>query len=408
MSIIGIAAEYNPFHLGHEHHIAQTRALAGEDSTIIGAMSGDFVQRGEAALYSKFARAEAACRCGADLVVELPLPWSLSSAEGFARGAVALLTAAGADTMSFGSEAGEIAPLEKLAELLISPATVERTKEILSKDANLSYAAARQRAVEETAGEAAKLLETPNNILAVEYIKAIYTLNLNMKPMTLKREGSDHDAPGGGDIKSAAEIRRIIANGGDASVNLPQAAAAVFAHERRCGRELDYERMELALLSRLRMLKEADFAAIPDAANGAGARLFAAVRSEGSLNAVLAAAKTKRYALSRIRRMCMCAALGVTAELAASTPPYIRVLAANERGRAQLRALADTAPIPVVTKPASVKGLSAECRNVFVTGAYAHDLYTLAYRAEGERKAGEDWRTGPQIVKYPQKDLKHF
>lgn len=408
MSIIGIAAEYNPFHLGHEHHIAQTRALAGEDSTIVCAMSGDFVQRGEAALYSKFARAEAACRCGADLVLELPLPWSLSSAEGFARGATALLAAAGADTISFGSEAGEIAPLEKLAELLISPAAVDRTKEILAKDANLSFAAARQRAVEETAGELAKLLETPNNILAVEYIKAIYTLNLNMKPMTLKREGSDHDAPGGGDIKSAAEIRRIIANGGDASVNLPQAAATVFAQERRCGRELDYERMELALLSRLRMLKEADFAAIPDAANGAGARLFAAVRSEGSLNAVLAAAKTKRYALSRIRRMCMCAALGVTAELAAATPPYIRVLAANERGRAQLRALADTAPIPVVTKPASVKALSAECRNVFVTGAYAHDLYTLAYRAEGERKAGEDWRTGPQIVKYPQKDLKHF
>lgn len=408
MSIIGIAAEYNPFHLGHEYHIAQTRALAGDESTIICAMSGDFVQRGEAALYSKFARAEAACRCGADLVLELPLPWSLASAEGFARGAAALLAAAGADTMSFGSETGKIVPLEKLAELLISPATVERTKEILSNDANRSFASARQRAVEETMGEAAKLLETPNNILAVEYIKAIYTLNLNMKPMTLKREGSGHDAPGGDNIKSAAEIRRIIANGSDASANIPAAAAAVFDLERRRGRELDYERMELAVLSRLRMLREADFAAIPDAANGAGARLYAAVRSEGSLNAVLAAAKTKRYALSRIRRMCMCAATGVTAELAASTPPYIRVLAANERGRAQLRTLADTAPIPIVTKPAAVKGLSAECGAVFVSGAYAHDLYTLAYRAEGERRGGEDWRTGPKIVQYPQKDLKLF
>lgn len=398
MSIIGIVAEYNPFHLGHEYHIAQTRALAGEESSIVCAMSGDFVQRGEAALYSKFARAEAACRCGADLVLELPVQWSLSSAEGFARGAAALLAAAGADTISFGSEAGETAPLEALAEILLSPEIVNRTKEILSQDANLSYASARQRAVAERAGESAKLLETPNNILAVEYIKAIYSLNLNMKPMTIRREGSAHDAVGGETIKSAAELRRMLARGEEAQSYMPQEAERVFAQERRCGRELDYERMELALLSRLRMLTEADFAAIPDAANGAGARLFAAVRREQSLNAVVAAAKTKRYALSRIRRMCMCAALGIRAAQTAGTPPYIRVLAANERGRAQLRTLSDSAALPIITKPASVKALSTECQTVFASGAYAHDLYTLAYRVKGERSCGDDWRKGPKIV----------
>ena len=113
MNVIGIVGEYNPFHFGHEYHIKMSRERLGEDSAVICAMSGDYVQRGEAAMYSKFARAEAACRGGVDLVLELPLPWVLSSAEGFARGAVALLSAAGATHLSFGSEAGETGPLEE-------------------------------------------------------------------------------------------------------------------------------------------------------------------------------------------------------------------------------------------------------------------------------------------------------
>jgi len=115
MSIIGIVCEYNPFHNGHEYHIAMSKKKLGEDASIVCVMSGDFVQRGEAAMYSKYARAEAACRCGVDLVLELPLPWCLSSAEGFARGAVGLLGGLGAGYISFGSECGETEPLEEIA-----------------------------------------------------------------------------------------------------------------------------------------------------------------------------------------------------------------------------------------------------------------------------------------------------
>ena len=122
MLIAGIVAEYNPFHNGHQWHIRRTRAELGEDAVIVCCMSGDFVQRGEAAVYSKFARAEAAARCGADIVFELPLPWALSSAEGFARGAVGLLHALRAvDVLSFGSESGDAGALSAAAEALLDP-----------------------------------------------------------------------------------------------------------------------------------------------------------------------------------------------------------------------------------------------------------------------------------------------
>ena len=168
MAIIGIVAEYNPFHTGHEYHIARSRELLGADSTVICVMSGDFVQRGEAALYSKFARAEAACRCGADLVIELPLPWALSSAEGFARGSLGLLGALGATHISFGSECGDVARLEKIAECLIDPMTNAEISRELYENANSSYASARQSVLERRLGDEAKLIEQPNNILAVE------------------------------------------------------------------------------------------------------------------------------------------------------------------------------------------------------------------------------------------------
>ena len=167
MNIIGIVGEYNPFHSGHEYHIQQSRQALGGDCPVVCVMSGDFVQRGEPAIYSKFARAEAACRCGADLVVELPLPWSLSSAEGFARGAVYLLSKLGATHLSFGSEAGELEPLETIAQTLLDPAVNGEIRQVLSSDASLSYAVARQKALETRLGELSAQLELPNNILAV-------------------------------------------------------------------------------------------------------------------------------------------------------------------------------------------------------------------------------------------------
>ena len=399
MSIIGIVGEYNPFHSGHEYHIRQSRQALGEDCPVVCVMSGDFVQRGEPAIYSKFARAEAACRCGADLVVELPLPWSLSSAEGFARGAVYLLSKLGVTHLSFGSEAGELEPLETIAQTLLDPAVNGEIKQVLSSDASLPYALARQKALETRLGELSSQLELPNNILAVEYLKAIYELRLDLQPMTVLRFGSGHDQEGESGPKSASELRRMIRKGADISPFIPKEAARVFEREIQQGRSYtDTDMVEAAIISRLRLFGPAYYEALPDGNDGSGRRLYVAAHEEASLDAITAAAKTKRYALARIRRMCMCAALGVKAGMAEELPPYARVLAANARGCALLREISRKGEIPVSTKPASVREMSAECRDIFSLGSAAHDLYVLGFCAREEKKGGKEWRTSPKIV----------
>ena len=400
MSVIGIVGEYNPFHYGHKHHIAETKRLLGEDCPVVCAMSGDFIQRGEAAVYSKFARAEAAVRSGVDLVLELPPAWALSSAEGFARGAVGLLGSIGVVThLSFGSECGEVEPLETLAEILLDPLIGADIRRELEAQEGIPFAAARQRAVAKRAGELSGQLETPNNILAVEYIKAVYEQGLSIKPVTVQRFGSGHDKMSESGHKSAAEIRRAIANGADISASVPGSAYEIYRREDKLGRgPVLMENLESAMISRLRMLPDSAFAALPDAGEGLNNRLARAAREESGLDAVIAAAKSKRYALSRIRRMVMCAVLGISADMSRETPPYARVLAANARGCALLREMEGKARIPVITKPAAVKELGAECREVFDRSSSAHDLYVLGYSAKEERRGGADWRTSPKIV----------
>ena len=400
MAVIGIVCEYNPFHRGHQLHIEKARAVLGEESTVVCVMSGDFVQRGEAAVYSKYARAEAACRCGADLVAELPLPWALSSAEGFARGAVSLLGNLGATHLAFGSETGELQPLEDVARTLLDPRLTGEIKALFTQDASLSYAAARERAVQARLGDRALLLRQPNNILAVEYLKAAYDQRLELEPLPILRKGAGHDQEqSDGGPCSASELRKRIRAVRSLNGEIPPEAAAVFSREKDRGREIaDPAALEIAVLSRLRMLGEEDFLNLPDAADGLGQRLFRAVREEPTLDAVLASAKTRRYALSRIRRMALCACLGVKAGMADGIPPYARVLAANERGRALLREQTKRAAIPIVTKPATVKELSEDCAALFTLGAQAHDFYVLGFPAQVERRPGGDWRTSPKML----------
>lgn len=399
MRVVGIVTEFNPFHNGHALLLERAWEAMGEDTAVVCCMSGDFVQRGEAAVWSKFARAEAAARCGADLVFELPLPWALSSAEGFARGGVGLLAALGVvDCLCFGSECGETEPLERAAEALLSPALAAELRREL--ESGIPFAAARQRALAAvTDEETARLVETPNNILAVEYIRAIYELGLDLGFMTVRREGAEHDGQGEGSIRSASELRSRIAAGKSCSGFMPDAALAVFEREAERGRgPVLMETLEPMLLARLRMLPDEEFSRLPDASEGLGNRLRAAVRDEPTLDGVLAAAKSKRYALSRIRRMTMCACLGVREGMAEGVPPYARLLAASERGRELLRRAQDKSRIPIITKAAAARQLPRETLSVFELGSGARDLYVLGYRAAAERRGGTDWRTGPALV----------
>ena len=397
--MIGIVCEYNPFHNGHAYHITRAGQALGAGEGVVCVMSGDFVQRGEPAVYSKFARAEAACRCGADLVIELPLPWCLSSAEGFARGAVGLLGSIGVQHLAFGSETGETADLDAIARALLRPETQSEICSLLAESPNLSYAAARQAVMERRLGEAGKRLAEPNNILGVEYIKAIYDLHLDMEPLAIRREGSEHDGEGAPGKRSASELRGFLKRGGSIRGEVPAKALSVYENERRLGRELrDRSVLETAILSRLRLFDEAYFGSLPDALEGLGTRIWQAVRREASYDGILAASRTKRYPLARIRRLCLCACLGVHSGMAEGTPPYARVLAANARGREILRERGAKAALPFVTKPAAVRELGREAERLFTLGADAHDFYALAYTSLEERRPGADWRTGPRIL----------
>lgn len=399
MSVLGIVCEYNPFHRGHEYHLMMSRRALGGDVPVICVMSGDFVQRGEPAAFSKFARAEAACLCGADLVVELPLPWSLSSAEGFARGAVGLLGALGATHISFGSEAGETEPLQELAEALLDPSLTDEIRTLLDGDGSLSFASARQRALCSRVGELSEQIRLPNNLLGVEYIKAIRMQGLSIEPLTVQRFGSPHDASAAYGPRSGSELRAWLCEGRRVDAFIPEAAMNVYRREIAAGRgpmsPADYDSV---LLSRLRMLPDETFETLPDASDGTGKRLCAAARSEAAVEDVHAAAKSKRYALARIRRMTLCAALGIREGMNAGVPPYARVLAASPVGLELLHKAKKNASLPIVTKPASVRRLAPECAALFALGASAHDLYTLPFREKEDKKGDIDWRTGPFIV----------
>ena len=398
MEICGIVAEYNPFHGGHSYHIGETRRRLGAETAVVCAMSGNFVQRGEAAVFSKNARAEAAVRCGADLVLELPLPWAIASAETFARGAVGMLAATGVVThLSFGSESGELKELEEAERYLERP----ELKDLFYTEiaGGYSFAAARQRALEKMARRRLPVFAEPNNILAIEYLKAIRTWDLPLTPMTIRRAGAGHDSAAEDDMPSAALLREKIAAGEELRSALPEAAAEVFARETADGRgPVLPAALDTAIFSRLRMLPKRAFSDVPDAGEGLGNRLYRAVSDGSSLAAALEAAKTKRYALSRLRRMLLAAALGVRDGDSRGMPPYLRVLAANARGFAVLREMRGRAEVPVVTKPAEIRALPERAQRIFALESAATDLYVLGFPAERERAGDRDWRVSPFIL----------
>ena len=401
MKAVGIVAEYNPFHLGHRYQIQTVRERCGAETPVVAVMSGDYVQRGEAAAFDKFTRAEAAVRGGVSLVLELPLPWSLSSAEGFARGGVGLLGATGVvDALSFGSESADFAAIEKTAAALETPEFSAALKEELS--GGTPFAAARAAAARRLLGDAAAVLDTPNDLLAVEYVRAARRLGHTFNYIPVRREGSVHDGAG-----SASELRSHLRQGGTLAGKIPDAALAVFRRETDVGRGyVPPERLCTALISRLREKTPEDFAVVPDAGEGLAYRLYDAARRGTSPEEIADLAKSRRYAHARLRRMVMCAALGVRAGDAAGIPPYLRVLAFDERGAALLREMKTCAALPVIVKSSRIKDENSEAQRIFRLGSLAHDLYVLGWSDRRFWAADGDYRaTPPYIVSITKKSV---
>ena len=394
MNVIGVVGEFNPLHLGHVEHFKKSRGQLGADGPIVCVMSGDFVQRGEPACFDKHARAVTALLAGADLVLELPLPWCMASAERFALGAVGLLDGLGFVThLSFGSESGDLSALKALAEAAADPSVLERIKGEMAGGA--PFAAAREAVLTGTLGERARLLESPNNILAVEYLKALAALGSPMEPVTTARTESVHDGLSAGSVRSAGQLRAMLTAGERIEPFVPAETFRTLSGEMARGRgPVSAERLDAALMARLRLLSREDFCALPDATEGLGNRFYRAVRDEGTVAGVLAAVKTRRYPFSRLRRMALCGALGIRADTAGAVPPYARLLGSTERGRALLR----DAKMPVVTKPAAVREMDEVSRRIFTLTADARDFYVLGYESPEERRGGSDWRASPAAL----------
>ena len=390
MKAVGIVAEYNPFHLGHLHHLQETRRLC-PGRGVVAVMSGDFVQRGEAAVFSKHLRAKAAVLSGVDLVLELPLPWAVSSAEGFARGGVGLLDDLGlADCLSFGSECGSAERLERVAACLDSEAYPDRLRRYL--DRGLPFAACRQAAVEDLLGkEEGELLASPNNILGVEYLRAIRARGAQLRPVTVRRAGAGHDEHTDAPLRSASQLREMIRNGEDWTAYVPDPVRPVLAEAPAADRRL----LECAQLSRLRRMTAGELVRVPDCAEGLENRIFAALQSGPDLQAVLEQVKTRRYALSRLRRMLLCAALGVEKGMDRGTPPYARVLAANRTGLELLGQMKETARVPVITKPAHGLRLEGWAGACFRLTAAARSFYALG---QPGLAPDSDLRMGPFVL----------
>ena len=329
MKTVGIICEYNPLHCGHTKQFEIIRRLLGEETVIVCLMSGNFVQRGVPAIIDKSIRAKAAICCGADLVLELPVTYALSSAEGFAAGGVRILGSF-CDYLCFGAETADENTLTQTAAALLSSdfPPLLRT----SLETGKSFPAARQAALEQM-GLNAEILTQPNNILAVEYCKAILSTGCAMKPLVIQRGGDYHDEVPDDENPSATAVRKLMLEGCDWTSYVADDARYIFENAPLH----TLEASERAVLARLRTMEDEEFEALPYGSEGLWRKFMHACRSEKTLEDIIAATKSKRYTRTRIDRMIMCAFLGIRLEDFLSPVPYTRVLAFNDRGRGALK-----------------------------------------------------------------------
>lgn len=326
MKICGIVSEYNPLHNGHTRQFQEIRRILGSDTGIVCIMSGNFVQRGIPAIFDKTVRAGAAVASGADLVLEMPITTSLSSAEGFADGCVDILTSF-CDYLSFGAESTE--NLLETAQALLREDFPDHLR--IHLDAGLSFPAARTKALADMGITAD--LSSPNNILGVEYCKAILKRNSTMQILPILRTGDYHDTVANPEEPSATSLRLLLENNQDISDFVPSEALPYYKNASI--HEIGIA--EKAILAKLRTMTDAEFESLPFGSEGLWRKLMHNARSLSTLEEILAATKSKRYTRTRLDRMVMCSFLGITEEMMLGKPPYVRVLAFNDRGREILK-----------------------------------------------------------------------
>ncbi len=375
MAVTGIIAELNPLHKGHEYLFKE----AGRSGPVICALSGNFVQRGDTAIAEKRIRATAALKCGADLVVELPVLWSMSTAQNFALGGVSVLKYAGCDKIMFGSECGDISKLTAAADILSS----SDFRENLSRSLNggVTFAKARQSAAEKC-GLDGEILSGANNNLAIEYISAAKLMGFDISFETIARRGAAHDSLQEAEFVSASLLREKLRRNNYAFCEKYMPSASLELLEPDC--ISDISRIEGAILGVLRTKTREQLSSLPDLSEGLENKLYSALRLAGSLEELYSTLKTKRYTLARIRRLVLSAFLGADADFFMKPVPYLRVLGFNKTGERLLKSHLSNSPVPFITKVSDFSNCSTAVKKVFEVENTATDLFALSLPTPAE------------------------
>lgn len=393
--VLGIIAEYNPFHNGHLYHIEQSKELVNPDYTVC-IISGNFVQRGNVSIIDKWSKAEMAINAGANLVIELPTIYSTSSAENFAEGCIKILDSFKLDTvLSFGSECGDINTLNKFAEILSKEP--QEYKSLLNHElqTGISYPKARENALLMYVNDIRKYantLSSPNNILGIEYLKAIKKLKSNILPLTVKRNAVDHDSE---EIienyASSTHIRELLCENKNITKLVPKFSYDILARQINSGKSvLDIAAFEREILYALRKMTLNQISNLPDVTFGLANSLMYAVNSCNSYENIISMVKSKTYTQSRVQRILLYALLGITKddmEDSRKTKPYVRILGLDDKGRELLSELSKSNPkLPVIT---SVKDFYNTSNNRSLTrmlniDVLATNIYTLEYLQDSQ------------------------
>ena len=388
MMICGVAAEYNPFHNGHALHLARARAETGAEAVIC-VMSGNFVQRGEPAVVGKRTRTRMALAHGADMVLELPVPYATAAAERFAYGAVAVLSACGiVNAISFGSESGDLPALSAMAAADEDDAFRARLHAGLRE--GRSFPIARDMA------SADGVASAPNDILAVEYLRAVRRQNAPLMPHTLRREGAGyHDAEVCGALASATAVRAALLRGDADAVRaaMPASTAEWLLTET----PVTANDLSQAFHYALRTIPREKLMQIADISEGLENRILAFAEAHYALSDLAMAVKTKRYTLARVRRALLHILLQTDASAQCQPPPYIRVLGFRRDRERLLGRLCAEAALPVVTNLKNARTLLNDRAYALLADELrAGDIYRLAAQSLGHRIPNE--RSEPMEV----------
>lgn len=415
MNILGVIAEYNPFHNGHKCHLEYSRALCHADA-VVSVMSGNFIQRGEPAIVDKWARTEMALLNGVDLVIELPMVYAMSSAEFFAFGAIKILDSLGiVDNICFGSEAGNMEELDQIAEILDTEPDEYRSLLKKSLSNGLSFPAAREAALRGYMNTTVsknlnidEIISKSNNILGIEYLKAIKRLDSKIKPYTIKRKANEYNSEKiQGSISSATAIRKhIIASYTPDVFNpsetlkevLPTQCLQILQREFNLGRgPVSSPDFEEIILSKLRAMSLDEIAKLPDISEGLENRIKSAAQTSGSIEELIKTISTRRYTITRIQR-CLFSILSgqksneFTLFNSFGGPQYIRILGFNSKGRQLLSKMKKTSQLPVIVKTADFKNT---CNPLFSRmlqlEATSTDQYVLSFKNKDMRKSGQEF-----------------